>query len=114
MRAEIRRRPPATCDFTADVHPVLRRVYAARGVRCSQDLALSMQQLLPIGTLGGVEAAAELLWRHRQRGELVLIIGDFDADGATSTALFVRALRSTIQSGWACAAQSGSLLTTES
>ncbi|HXL98037.1 MAG TPA: single-stranded-DNA-specific exonuclease RecJ [Steroidobacteraceae bacterium] len=76
------------------MHPVLQRVYAARGVRCSQDLALSMQQLLPIGTLGGVEAAAELLWRHRQRGELVLIIGDFDADGATSTALFVRALRS--------------------
>ena len=76
------------------MHPVLQRVYAARGVRCSQDLALSMQQLLPVGTLGGVEAAAELLWRHRQRGELVLIIGDFDADGATSTALFVRALRS--------------------
>jgi single-stranded-DNA-specific exonuclease len=76
------------------MHPVLQRVYAARGVRSSQDLALSMQQLLPIGTLGGVEAAAELLAPHRQRGGLVLIIGDFDADGATSTALFVRALRS--------------------
>jgi single-stranded-DNA-specific exonuclease len=76
------------------MHPVLQRVYAARGVRSSQDLALSMQQLLPIGTLGGVEAAAELLAHHRQRGGLVLIIGDFDADGATSTALFVRALRS--------------------
>ncbi|MFI4865744.1 MAG: single-stranded-DNA-specific exonuclease RecJ [Steroidobacterales bacterium] len=76
------------------MHPVLQRVYAARGVRSSQDLALSMQQLLPVGTLGGVEAAAELLCRHRQAGGLVLIIGDFDADGATSTALFVRALRS--------------------
>ncbi len=76
------------------MHPVLQRVYAARGVRCAEDLRLSMQQLLPIGTLGGVEAAAELLCQHRQRGGLVLIIGDFDADGATSTALFVRALRS--------------------
>ncbi|MFI4868994.1 MAG: single-stranded-DNA-specific exonuclease RecJ [Steroidobacterales bacterium] len=76
------------------MHPVLQRVYAARGVRSVEDLQLSMQQLLPIGTLGGVEAAAELLCQHRQRGELVLIIGDFDADGATSTALFVRALRS--------------------
>jgi single-stranded-DNA-specific exonuclease len=76
------------------MHPVLQRVYAARGVRSAQDLLLSMQQLLPIGTLGGVEAAAELLCEHRQRGDLVLIIGDFDADGATSTALFVRALRS--------------------
>jgi single-stranded-DNA-specific exonuclease len=76
------------------MHPVLQRVYAARGVRSSQDLALSMQQLLPVGTLGGVEAAAQLLCQHRQRGGLVLIIGDFDADGATSTALLVRALRS--------------------
>ena len=76
------------------MHPVLQRVYAVRGVRSSEDLALSMQQLLPIGTLGQVEAAAELLCRHRERGGLVLIIGDFDADGATSTALFVRALRS--------------------
>ena len=76
------------------MHPVLQRVYAARGVRGVHDLELSMQQLLPIGTLGGVEAAAELLCQHRQRGGLVLIIGDFDADGATSTAVFVRALRS--------------------
>jgi single-stranded-DNA-specific exonuclease len=76
------------------MHPVLQRIYAARGVRCAQDLELSMQQLLPVGTLGGVEAAAELLYQHRQRGGLVLIVGDFDADGATSTALFVRALRS--------------------
>jgi single-stranded-DNA-specific exonuclease len=76
------------------MHPVLRRVYAARGVRSAQDLELSMHQLLPVGTLGGVEAAAQLLCEHRQRGGLVLIIGDFDADGATSTALFVRALRS--------------------
>ena len=53
-----------------------------------------MQQLLPVGTLGGVEAAAELLCHHRQRGGAILIIGDFDADGATSTALLVRALRS--------------------
>ena len=58
------------------------------------ELRLSLQQLLPVGTLGGVEAAAELLCQHRQRGGLVLIIGDFDADGATSTALLVRALRS--------------------
>ena len=76
------------------MHPVLQRVYAARGVRSAQDLELSMQQLLPIGTLASVEAAAQLLDTHRQRGGLILIIGDFDADGATSTALLVRALRS--------------------
>jgi single-stranded-DNA-specific exonuclease len=91
----VRRSAPQVAPLLdPQMHPVLQRVYAARGVRGSQDLALSMQQLLPIGTLGGVQAAAELLAHHRQRGGLVLIIGDFDADGATSTALFVRALRS--------------------
>ena len=55
---------------------------------------LTMRQLLPVGTLSGVQAAAELLCRHRLRGGLIIIIGDFDADGATSTALLVRALRS--------------------
>ena len=49
---------------------------------------------MPVGTLSGVQAAAELLCRHRLRGGLIIIIGDFDADGATSTALLVRALRS--------------------
>jgi single-stranded-DNA-specific exonuclease len=78
--------------FDAPLHPVLQRVYAARGVRGAADLHLSMRALLPIGTLACVEAAADLLWQHRQRGGLVLIIGDFDTDGATSTALLVRAL----------------------
>jgi single-stranded-DNA-specific exonuclease len=76
------------------MHPVLQRVYAARGVRDDTELALSMRQLLPVGTLDAVNAAAELLCQHRERRQGVLIVGDFDADGATSTALLVRALRS--------------------
>jgi single-stranded-DNA-specific exonuclease len=76
------------------IHPVLQRIYAARGVSGPAELALAMRQLLPVGSLEGVEAAAELLCTHRARGGLILIIGDFDADGATSTALMVRALRS--------------------
>ena len=86
--------PQSAVVLDPQMHPVLQRVYAARGVRGAHDLELSMQQLLPIGTLASVEAAAELLYEHRQRGGLILIIGDFDADGATSTALLVRALRS--------------------
>jgi single-stranded-DNA-specific exonuclease len=77
-----------------DLHPVLKRIYAARGVRDAAELTLSLQQLLPVGTLGGVEAAAELLCQHRAQGRHIIIVGDFDADGATSTALLVRALRS--------------------
>jgi single-stranded-DNA-specific exonuclease len=93
MTVEIRRRGPAApCDFTADVHPVLQRVYAARGLRSNADLDLSLDHLLPVGSLEGVEAAAHLLAAHRAAGR-VLVIGDFDADGATSTALVVRGLR---------------------
>jgi len=90
---EIRRRPagPASA-FGADLHPVLRRVYAARGVSCPEDLDLSLERLLPVSSLGGVEAAARLLALHQTCGR-VLVIGDFDADGATASALIVRGLR---------------------
>ena len=75
------------------LHPVLRRVYCARSVAGPDDLALRLDQLLPVSTLGGVEQAAELLVAcHRKRAR-VLVVGDFDADGATSTALVIRQLR---------------------
>jgi single-stranded-DNA-specific exonuclease len=81
----------AGADLGADLHPVLRRVYAARGLRTRAELNLGLERLAPVGSLGGAQAAAQLLLRHA-RGR-VLVIGDFDADGATSTALVVRALR---------------------
>jgi single-stranded-DNA-specific exonuclease len=93
MATEIRRRSLAmSCDFGGDVHPVLRRVYSARGLLNNADLDLSLDRLLPIGSLQGVDAAANLLAAHRTAGR-VLVVGDFDADGATSTALVVRGLR---------------------
>jgi single-stranded-DNA-specific exonuclease len=73
------------------LHPVLRRIYLARGVRTSDDLDLSLDRLLPVSTLESIAAAVDLLLAHRAAGR-VLVIGDFDADGATSTALVVRAL----------------------
>ncbi|HET7202345.1 MAG TPA: DHH family phosphoesterase, partial [Steroidobacteraceae bacterium] len=77
----------------ASLHPVLRRVYCARSIASPDDLALRMDQLLPVSTLAGVEQAAELLVAcHRKRAR-VLVVGDFDADGATSTALMIRQLR---------------------
>jgi single-stranded-DNA-specific exonuclease len=89
---EIRRRSaPEPLDFGSDLHPVLRRVYAARGVLSDEDLDLSLDRLAPVGSLEGVDAAARLLDLHRGQGR-VLVIGDFDADGATSSALLVRAL----------------------
>lgn len=90
---EIRRRsalPPL--EFGAALHPVLRRVYAARGISSDEELDLSLDRLLPVGSLAGVNEAARLLALHRSQGR-ILVIGDFDADGATSSALLVRALR---------------------
>ena len=76
----------------AGLHPVLRRIYLARGVRTADDLDLSLERLLPVSTLESIAAAVDLLLAHRAAGR-VLVIGDFDADGATSTALVMRALR---------------------
>jgi single-stranded-DNA-specific exonuclease len=92
------RREALSPDFDAALHPVLRRVYAARGICSNEQLGLALRQLLPVGSLEAVEAAAELLEAHAQRGGGILVIGDFDVDGATSTALIVRALR-----GWGIA-----------
>jgi len=75
----------------ARLHPVLRRAYAARGVRDSSELALTLDRLVPVSTLESIEAAVLLVLEHRERR--IMVIGDFDADGATSTALIVRCLR---------------------
>ena len=92
MQFSVRRREfAASSDLPLNLHPVLRRVYAARGIGRQSDLDLSLERLAPISSLEGVEQAAQLLAAHR--AERVLIVGDFDADGATSSALMVRALR---------------------
>jgi single-stranded-DNA-specific exonuclease len=86
-----RRVPAAGKSLAPHLHPVLRRVYAGRGIGSDVELDLSLERLVPVGTLPGVDAAAQILAQHR--AGRVLVIGDFDADGATSTALVLRALR---------------------
>ncbi|MGH8259951.1 MAG: single-stranded-DNA-specific exonuclease RecJ, partial [Steroidobacteraceae bacterium] len=92
MNRRIRRREAGALDLGGAIHPVLQRVYAARGIRVAEEVSVGLDRLLPVGTLERVDAAAALLAKHRQGGR-VLVIGDFDADGATSTALMVRLLR---------------------
>jgi len=75
----------------ASLHPVLRRVYAARGISTGEELELGLRHLAPVGGLANLDRAVELLLAHR--GGRVTIVGDFDADGATSTALVMRCLR---------------------
>lgn len=73
--------------------PLLARLYAARGVRTLADLDLGLAGLAPVGSLEGVAEGAALVAAHLEKSGRILIVGDFDADGATSTALLVRALR---------------------
>jgi single-stranded-DNA-specific exonuclease len=72
---------------------VLRRVYAARGIRGDADLPLELRSLLPPDSLLGIEAAAALLADAIASRRRVVIAGDYDADGATATAVAVLGLR---------------------
>ena len=72
---------------------LLARLYAARGIASPDQLTHKLESLLPVSTLDGIHPAVDLLIAHRKRQSQILIVGDFDADGATSTALIVRALR---------------------
>ena len=73
--------------------PLLQRIYAARGATCSDDINLQLDQLLPYDGLSDIDRAVELLAQALEQQRKVLIVGDYDADGATSTALIIRILR---------------------
>jgi single-stranded-DNA-specific exonuclease len=73
-----------------DLDPVIARIYASRGISDVSQLDYGLSRLLPVRSLQGIDQAVEVLLRH-QSGNIV-IIGDFDADGATSTALVMRCL----------------------
>jgi single-stranded-DNA-specific exonuclease len=76
----------------AGIHPLLAKIYAARSIRSAAELAYSAAALLP-PTLKGMEQAATLLADAIQAGKRLLIIADYDADGATACAVGMRALR---------------------
>jgi single-stranded-DNA-specific exonuclease len=77
----------------AGVHPVLARVLAARRIRSPEDLDYDASRLLAPSLLANAEQAAALLADAIARGRRILIVADYDADGATACALGVRALR---------------------
>lgn len=77
----------------ATLPPVLRRVYAARGIDDARLLDTTLERLLPPEALHGLPRALDLLEQALVERRRIVVIGDFDADGATSTALTVRSLR---------------------
>ena len=91
----IRRRQPDVSALAPDatLHPLLARVYGGRGIATTDELNLALDQLLPPAGLLHVESAARLLADALAADQRILVVGDFDADGATSTALAVTALK---------------------
>ncbi|HEX8777632.1 MAG TPA: DHH family phosphoesterase, partial [Rhodanobacter sp.] len=92
---ELRRREAQgePSGWAATVHPVLQRVYAARGVLRPADVEHRLQRLLSPQSLGGLDAATDLLAEAIRDDWAILIAGDYDCDGATGTAVAVRGLR---------------------
>ena len=75
------------------IHPVLRRVYAARNISRADELDYSLNRLHSPAQLKGLSQALDLLQAALRNQQRILVVGDFDADGATSSALMVAALR---------------------
>lgn len=83
----------AARDWPAAVHPVLQRVYAARGVYGPDGVGHRLSALLPPAALGGVERAVDLLADAVAHDAHILVAGDYDCDGATGCAVAVLGLR---------------------
>ncbi|MBI3560492.1 MAG: single-stranded-DNA-specific exonuclease RecJ [Gammaproteobacteria bacterium] len=80
-------------DLPADLHPLLTRVYLSRQLTQARQLEQSLSALLPFHDLKDIDKAALLLVEAIQQQRRIVIVADFDADGATSCALAIRALR---------------------
>lgn len=84
---------PAELPFLGDLPPLLTRLYAARGVQSQAELDKGLARLIPYQQLKGIDAAVDMLVTAIDRRERILVVGDFDADGATASSVAVLGLR---------------------
>jgi single-stranded-DNA-specific exonuclease len=90
IQARVPKLQPA---FSTQVHPVLQQILAARGVADEAGLGLALADLLPASQLLGIDHAVALLLQALEQQQAITVVADFDADGATSCALALAALR---------------------
>ncbi|MEP6657500.1 MAG: single-stranded-DNA-specific exonuclease RecJ [Betaproteobacteria bacterium] len=90
----VRRIVPSCAQTLAQsgLHPVLARIYAARGIVEAGELDTTLAGLPSFASLRGIEAAADRLADAIERRERIVIVADYDADGATACAVGVRGL----------------------
>ncbi len=93
MNKKITRRAiPEEVKLPDTLHPVLQRIYAARNIKTADELDYSLASLLSFDSLTNIDKAVSLLQEALEKQERILIVADFDADGATSCALMIRGL----------------------
>ncbi len=86
------RRQATDPDWSGELHPLLRRVYSQRGVTSSAELDLGLANLAPPESLKGMDEAVDLLLEALHGKWKILLVGDYDADGATSCVVALNAL----------------------
>ena len=93
QRPVISRSPPSqsVIEKFGDIDPLHARLYAMRGLRAAEELDNSLARLAPVSALESIDEAAQLVIANRDKR--IIIVGDYDVDGATSTALVIRCLR---------------------
>mgnify|MGYP003601298509 FL=1 len=84
---------PETLPFLGEMPTLLTRLYAARGVQSQAELDKRLARLIPYQQLKGIEAAVDLLVQALDQRQRILIVGDFDADGATASTVGLLGLR---------------------
>jgi single-stranded-DNA-specific exonuclease len=74
-----------------DIDPLHARLYAMRGLRAADELDYGLARLAPLSALENIDVAASIVISNRDKR--IIVVGDYDVDGATSTALVIRCLR---------------------
>ncbi len=87
----VRRHAPAAA-LRGDLHPLLRRVYSHRGVSAIEEIDAGLADLAPPDAIKGMDDAVNLLLAALRGQWKILLVGDYDADGAASCALALEAL----------------------
>jgi single-stranded-DNA-specific exonuclease len=89
----VERKPQVQADNDSVYGAVLARIFAARGVHIDQELDRPLSKLLPYTDLQGITEAISVLVAAMDKKQKIVVLGDFDTDGATSTALFITTMR---------------------
>ena len=77
----------------SDLHPIIQKILSHRKISSLEEIDYSLSKLTGFNQLKGIEPAVALIVSAIQNKQKILIVGDFDADGATSTAVCMRALK---------------------